>query len=217
MLSLSQDSPSTYRRMLAIYGGDMGEAFALAVQKILRRHFGQNGGPTPPDAALLAFARALWQIALKHGLPAPLKGADQGACADLPDAEADRLAAPAVSNFPILDARPSLANAARELLRGVIQPEFKKCRLSYKEAAPDTGACERQRLDVARARPSGAHCADCPYWTQLSAEKNEKLLLKEWDPARAAELAANLSVFLPEDFRALRQLLHLHARHGRAA
>ncbi len=214
MLSLSQDSPATYRRMLAIYGGDMAEAFALAVQKILRRHFAQNDATVPPDPALLAFARGLWEIAVRHGLPAPLKGADQGAPADLPDTEADRLAAPAVSAFPIQDARPLLAAAARELLRGVVQPEFKKCRMSYKEPAPGAASCERQDLAVARGRPSGAHCADCPYWNQLTAEKNEKLLLKEWEPARAAELAGHLGVFLPEDFRSLRKLLHVHARFG---
>lgn len=215
MLPLSLDNPATYRRMLAIYGGDMGEAFALAVQKILRRHFAQGDVAIPPDATLLAFARGLWELARRRGLPPALKGTEQGAAYDMPDSEVAQLSDPLVSAFPIPSARERLTPAARDLVRALFQPEFKKCRLSYKEPATDGSACERQDLVVARDRASGAHCADCPYWTQLSPEKNEKLLLKEWDAARAAELAANLPVFLPEDFRALRHLLHLHVRFGR--
>lgn len=217
MLPLSLDNSASYRRMLAIYGGDMAEAFSLAVQKILRRHFSQGGEAVPPDAALLAFARALWEHGRRRGLPPALKGTEQGEPHDMPDSEIAQITGPLVSNFPIPSARPRLALATAELVRGLFQPEFKKCRLSYKECAPGTGFRPRQELAAVRDRICGTHCADCPYWTQLSAEKNEKLLTKEWDPGRVEELSANMSVFLPEDFRALRHLLHLHIRFGRPA
>lgn len=214
MLTLALDNPATYRRMLAIYGGDMADAFVLAVQKILRRHFAQNALPVPPDAALLAAARALWELGRRRGLPPALKTGEQGEPRELSESELAPLVEPIVSEFPIPEARAHLGLAVRDLARTLFQPEFKKCRLSYKECAPGAAACERQDVAAARLRISGAHCVDCPYWAQLSAEKNEKLLAKEWTGGGAA-FSAQTTVFMPEDFRGLRHLLHLHARFGR--
>ncbi len=215
MLTFALDQASTYRRTLAIYGGDFPTAFALAVQKILRRHFTQNDLPPPPDLALQAFARSLWELARRHGLPAALAAGQQGDPHDMPDSEVNRLADPLVAAFPQPEARAHLGLATRDLIRALFQPEFKKCRQSFKDVAPGAPTCERQTLDCTRPRISGTHCVDCPYWTQLTPEKNEKLLRKEWAPDATPTLEAHLGLFLPEDFRALRHLLHLHLRFGR--
>jgi hypothetical protein len=215
MLALALDNPATYRRMLAIYGGDMSEAFSLAVQKILRRYFAQNAFPAPSDPALAHFSKSLWLLVLQRGLPPHLTGPDQGTAADLPEPEVAALVSGLLTNFPFTDARAALSVPARDFIRAVFQPEFKKCRLSYKEPAAGATTCERQDYTHTRTRISGTHCVDCPYWVQVNPEKNEKLLIKEWNPAAVAELTTHLAVFLPEDFRTLRHLLHLHARFGK--
>ncbi|MEO6569728.1 MAG: hypothetical protein ABIO94_13260, partial [Opitutaceae bacterium] len=89
--------------------------------------------------------------------------------------------------------------------------EFKVCRDSFREPSPD-GICRRQQLARVRQRISGTHCIDCPYWTSLPAEKHLRFLDTQWQAAGRDELTAHLGIFLPEDFRRLRQWIYAAAR-----
>ncbi len=213
MLPMNLNLPDTYRRTLAIYGGDAREGFTHIVRKILARLYKQTGRPVPPDIALTHYAQQLWALVKAEGQPAPLAGSDQGTELKLSDARAQELGEKFFATFRFPNLRAELEKPTRHLLGALLNPEFKTCRQSFKELDA-AGQCERRDPEKSRARVSGVHCVDCPYWTALSAEKNEKLVAKDWPAERLAELTANLPVFLPEDFRALRQLMHMHVRFG---
>jgi hypothetical protein len=89
------------------------------------------------------------------------------------------------------------------LVKACLQPEFRRCRDSYREREPD-GTCRRQDRDKARARLSGSHCVDCPYWLELTPEQHRRVLRDNWsgDPSALAE---NEDTYLPADFRELRR------------
>jgi hypothetical protein len=103
----------------------------------------------------------------------------------------------------------TLAVPVRQLVKACFQPEFRRCRESYREVGAD-GTCRRQQLGKALGRVSGAHCVDCPYWLDLEPEPHAKFLAKQWR-AGAEEFAAHREVFLPEDFRALRRCVRAMA------
>ena len=109
--------------------------------------------------------------------------------------------------------REKLAVPVRQLVKACFHPEFRVCRDSFREESPD-GSCRRQQLARVRARVSGAHCVDCPYWVALTPEAHGKFLTREWQLPGRGELAANLDIFLPEDFRDLRRLLYTEARRS---
>ncbi|GAB5561965.1 MAG: hypothetical protein SynsKO_36120 [Synoicihabitans sp.] len=215
MLQSNYNDPQTYRRTLMIYGGEAKEGFTHQIKKICQRYFRQTNNESPPDAALVHFATILWRLIEKNGLPPALEPSDQGQDAALSEADLSSKLDELWSAFRFVDHRAALEAPARHLIKGIWQPEFKKCRLSYKEES-SAGKCDRQNLTKSLGRISGAHCVDCPYWVSISAEKNEKLLKKEWDQNSVVELSANMDVFLPEDYRSLRQLLYMHARFAPA-
>ena len=71
---------------------------------------------------------------------------------------------------------------------------------------------------------SGVHCVDCPHWVALTPEQHVRYLTKTWRSPPFAEATtgqegaagflAHREIFLPEDFRAFRRLLHGLARAG---
>jgi hypothetical protein len=189
-----------------------GNAFAPLVGAILSRYFRQNDQPAPSGAEVAAIAARLWALIGERGLPRPLGPAERGAPGEMPDAEVSPLVERVLGDAPPAR-RAALGGPVRQLVKACFYPEFKACRDSFREVAPD-GTCRRQELARARGRVSGAHCVDCPHWVALTPEQHGRYLARTWRPAGAAEFAAHREVFLPEDFRALRRFLHALARAG---
>ena len=189
-----------------------GNAFTQLVSAILGRYFEQNAPPPPPAAERVEFAARLWALVAARGLPRPLGPAERGTPGEMSDEEV----------APLLDQvlgdlappwRTAMAGPAKQLVKACFYPEFKTCRDSFREVSPD-GTCRRQELARARGRVSGAHCVDCPHWVALTPEQHVRFLTKYWRPEGRAEFTAHRDIFLPEDFRALRRLLHALARAG---
>jgi hypothetical protein len=129
---------------------------------------------------------------------------------EMADAEVGPLVDELLEGSPRKD---DLAVPVRQLIKACFHPEFRRCRDSYREREAD-GTCRRQQLKKARARVSGAHCVDCPYWTSLSREEHTRCLLRGW-AGNPADFHEHAEVFLPEDFRALKRWLHARARENR--
>jgi hypothetical protein len=180
---------------MAFSAREFGAQFAA----IVRRLYAQNTVPAPGDATLNATGERLWAIATERGLPPPLAAHERGEPGGMTEEECSPLVARALAGA----ADPLLAEAVRQVIKACLYPEFKTCRDSFREVGAD-GRCKRQEFDRVRRRVSGAHCVDCPYWVTLTPEQHERFLAENWR-AGAAEFAADRRVFLPEDFRALRQ------------
>ncbi|HVS52941.1 MAG TPA: hypothetical protein VHD62_11360 [Opitutaceae bacterium] len=177
---------------------------------MLVRFFAQNAQTPPAPAERTRFAANLWALVAERGLPPALATDEQGAPGEMSEAEC----APLVARVLGAATEPWLAEAARQLVKACFYPEFKTCRDSFREVAPE-GSCRRQELVRVRRRVSGAHCVDCPYWVALAPAPHEKFLARHWR-AGAADLAAHREIFLPEDFRALRRRVRELAREGPA-
>ena len=187
---------------------DGAEEFSRLVGAVLARFFAQNATPPPLAADSAAFGARLWTLVAERGLPRPLAPDERGE----PGGMSDEECAPLVAHV-LGGARDELfATAARQLVKTCLYPEFKTCRDSWRAVTAE-GACRRQELARVRGRVSGAHCVDCPHWVALSPAQHEKFLAREWRTG-AAEFAAGHEIFLPEDFRALRQWLHARARRS---
>ena len=193
--------------------GDPAETFGRLVRAILDRFLWQNGLTPVPYPTLDQVGRRLWALVEERGLPRSLGPAEVGAPGEIPEADAAALVARALGDLPPAT-RDALATPVRQLVKACFNPEFKVCRDSYKEVSPD-GTCRRQELDRTRKRASGAHCVDCPYWVGLTPGQHMLFLAKAWRPAGLTCFISHVDVFLPEDFRGLRQLLHAQARVGR--
>lgn len=189
-----------------------GNEFTHLAEVILARYFAQNGQPAPSDEDRADFIARLWVLVREKGLPRPLGPAERGEPGEMTDEEVrpllDRVL---VGTTP--PGRAALAGPAKQLVKACFYPEFKTCRDSFREPAPD-GTCRRQELARVRGRVSGAHCVDCPYWVELTAEQHLPFLARNWRVEGRDELVAYREVFLPEDFRALRRCLHRLARDG---
>lgn len=184
------------------------EEFSRRVVAVLERFFRQNGQPPPPAAELAGVALRLHAVVIERGLPPPLAPDEKGEPGGMAEGESGPLVA------RVLDGagEPLLADAAKQLVKTCFYPEFKVCRDSYRETNAE-GACKRQQLRRVRGRTSGAHCVDCPHWVALDPEEHAALLERDWR-GDVAEFRGYRDVFLPEDFRALRQWLHAAARRG---
>jgi hypothetical protein len=182
------------------------EVFAERIAAILTRYFRQNGHSAPDAATCRGVAERLGAIIQHRGLPRPLRVEELGEPGQMSEAEC----APLVEQVLGGESDPLLADAVRQLVKACFYPEFKTCRDSFREVGAD-GACRRQELNRARRRVSGSHCVDCPYWVALIPTQHEQFLLKHWRTT-PAEFDAHRNVFLPEDFRALRQWLYAAAR-----
>lgn len=187
-----------------------GDTFVQLTGAILERYFWQNTRPLPPAGEIIAVAGRLWALVSERGLPRPLGPAERGEPGEMSDAEVTPLLDRVLGEMPLVW-REEFAAPVRQLVKACFYPEFKSCRDSFRECAPD-GSCRRQQVSRARGRISGAHCVDCPHWIALSPEQHAKYLAKEWRPEGLAEFVDHRGVFLPEDFRALRLFLHRQAR-----
>lgn len=181
--------------------------FDRQVSTLLENYMRRNGCAPLGGLETGRVAERLRRLIALRGLPAPLRENEMGEPGEMADAEV----APLVDELLHASARANdLAVPVRQLIKACFHPEFRRCRDSYREREPD-GSCRRQQLKKARARVSGSHCVDCPYWTSLTREEHTRCLLRGWagDPA---EFHAHADVFLPEEFRTLRRWLHAQAR-----
>lgn len=182
------------------------EAFTGLVSAIVRRFFAQNGHAAPAAEEMEPFVSRLWATVTERGLPRPLAAGERGVPGEMSEAEVALLLARVLPE----QANPLLAEAARQLVKACFYPEFKDCRDSFCAVTSD-GSCRRQELARARKRVSGTHCVDCPHWVGLRAEEHVDFLSRHWR-SEPDVLAQHRDVFVPEDFRALRQWLHARAR-----
>lgn len=179
--------------------------FERIVEAIVERFCRQNA-QEPPGAEVRRVATQLAGVVAARGLPRPLAAGERGAPGGLPEGERAALAARVLEGIE----HPLVAEAARHLVKACFYPEFRDCRDSFREVARD-GTCRRQELARVRGRISGTHCVDCPHWTALGPDEHAAMLAREWrtDPA---EFGRHRTVFLPEDFRALRRWRHAAVR-----
>lgn len=205
-----------YQAFLAQYNGDDCLAFASLVRPIVDRFCRQTGRPLIQPDVILNFAYLLWQVSGQYGFPEPLddQAGDEGFPMDLD--EVAELMAQILDVIDTVEYRLEIAILSNQFLKAILQPEFKRCRLSY--CRPNSqGLCERQSLAHVRQRISGAHCSDCPLFILTKPAVHPKVLKAQWEKAKVPELEANLGAFLPEDFRQLKYFLHLHRRYAAAA
>jgi hypothetical protein len=182
------------------------DEFTARINAVLTRFAIQNRETPPTSEVCRVFASRLWSVVAERGLPRPLAPHERGE----PGGMSEEECAPLVSSVAGAGAPLLLVDAARQLVKTCLYPEFKTCRDSFREIASD-GSCRRQELDRARRRVSGTHCVDCPHWVALTPSQHEKFLERQWR-AGASEFIAGRAIFLPEDFRALRKWLRAAAR-----
>ena len=187
------------------------EKFVECVVEILDRYFRQNEQAPPARLETIAAAERLWTLIQERGLPQPLAKSERGEPGEMPETESAALLNAVIGTGPG-EFRERLANPMRQLVKACFYPEFKTCRDSFREVSPD-GSCRRQELARARVRASGSHCVDCPHWVALTPAQHAKYLAREWRGG-AEQFFAHQSVFLPEDFRALRLFLYHAARES---
>lgn len=186
--------------------------FTVLVRPVLERFFRQTGRPAMAAAVLAKFEARLWALVSERGVPPPLPLGERGEPREMTAEEAAPLLERLLAGFGEME-RLALETPARQLVKACFHGEFKNCRNSFREREVD-GSCRRQQLAKATGRVSGAHCVDCPYWLELAPEQHAKFLAREWRPDGAEELVTCRSVFLPEDFRALRRHIRQLSRQG---
>lgn len=194
-------SPKAHQRLIAAHGSAEAAFVALAVPCV-RRFLAQNGQAPLPDGFLTEYAAHLWRVVNEAGLPPPLASDQAGEPGEMPAEQTAALTARVFAGLPSPERHAELDVPTRQLLKACLQPEFRQCRESYREVVD--GACRRQQLQRVRARISGAHCVDCPYWVSLRPDQHHALLAKSWVSDDAGELDRHATIYLPEDFRALR-------------
>ncbi|HUR58491.1 MAG TPA: hypothetical protein VM029_12315 [Opitutaceae bacterium] len=180
--------------------------FSRRVEAVLSRYYVQNGAAPPSVALQRAFAARLHAVIAGRGLPPPLGPREPGRPGGMPEAES----APLVARVLAGQNDPLLAELARQLVKACFYPEFRICRDSFRERTAE-GVCRRQQVGRVRTRVSGAHCVDCPHWIEHPPQQHAALLAAQWQ-GDVAEFHAHREMFLPEDFRALREWLHAAAR-----
>ena len=182
--------------------------FESRVEAILRRFAAQQGRPASSAEDGRRFAKQLAQIVDERGLPQQSQLLESRGAAALSETEISTLTARAIAGV----SEEWLADVARQLVKACFYPELETCRDSFREVRSD-GSCRRQELDRVRGRVSGTHCVDCPHWVALPPEQHRRFLQQEWKGDRAT-LECNPGVFLPEDFRALRQWIRSAPKNG---
>lgn len=187
-----------------------GEAFQQRVGAVMVRFARQNGETFAQDS-VARFAERLWRLIEKRGLPDALEEGESGKPGELEKSEIKELTRRAMKG---VDEGEVFEDAAKQIVKACFYPEFRECRDSYREQS-SKGVCKRQVLEKARGRVSGAHCVDCPYWTDVPPARHAELLREGWCGA-PEELDENRGVFLPEDFRELRAWVR-EVAHGDAS
>jgi len=191
---------------------DAAERFAELVRAVLTRFAAQNGHSLD-QAEAFRVGRELFRSIRQRELPRPLSPGEVGSPGGMPESDCASIVQAAVQGSA--DAA-WLGDAVKQLVKACFYPEFRQCRESYHEVGSD-GVCRRQDLARAVRRVSGTHCVDCPHWTAMPAEAHRAFLADHWQADRD-EFIAHGSVYLPEDFRALRLWVHAEAlrQHGMA-
>ena len=169
--------------------------FARLVAAVMARMLAQTGQPPASAVELGRLAVLLDSLGSQEGWTRRRAGCGE----ELPEALVREWIERVIALFP--GHGPALAPLAKQLIKACFQPEPTSCRLSYRQQDA-SGRCRRQEEAYDRARISGAHCIDCPHWSRERSE-HAAWLAGEWHAGPAA-LAAAMEVFLPEDFRALR-------------
>lgn len=176
--------------------------FVGTVVAILSRYSRQNGIQPVVASDAERIGRQLWTLIETRGLPRGLAVEEMGEPGEMSADEVAPLIAAMLNGVVVSE---GLSIAARQMVKACFHPEFRKCRDSYRELTGE-GVCRRQQIERAVGRVSGSHCVDCPYWTALTEDQHRTLLRENWrgDPSLFDQCG---DVFLPEDFRALRELL----------
>lgn len=166
----------------------------------LERWFRRNGHAPVATADLAGVAERLRALLAEKGLPrVPPDGRPEQA-GELPADECARLERSVLGPL-VADER--WTTPVRQLVKTCLQPEFRRCRDSYREREAD-GSCRRQQSGKARGRLSGSPCVDCPYWLELTAEQHARVVRDGWAGDRGA-FESDPELYLPSDFRALRR------------
>lgn len=178
---------------------EAGAVFAGLVSACLSRFLTQNERPGLPAALLTVLAGRFWLVVRRESAS---PGAASPEWREIPAARIEAMAGEVLEDSLTPEARADLAVPVRQLLKACLQLEPVRCRESYRDVVG--GSCRRQDLARARGRISGTHCVDCPHWTALDADRHAALLERAWVEGSAARLDDHREIFLPEDFRALR-------------
>jgi hypothetical protein len=181
--------------------------FSGLVAALLARFFAQNGRAGLEASDVAAVSGRLWALVRERGLPPALREGECGVAGGMSEEEC----APLVARVLGAPMDGLWTNAVKQLVKACFYPEFTVCRDSFREQAKD-GGCRRQELERVRGRLSGTHCVDCPHWVALTPKAHGEFLAREWRVGGANAWERDRAVFLPEDFRALRQWLHARAR-----
>ena len=172
----------------------------------LERWFRRNGHGPVAAADLTGLAARLRAMVNQHGLPGvPSSGRPEEA----PELAAEECAPLERSVLGPLGVDPRWGTPVRQLVKACLQPEFRRCRDSYRERDAD-GSCRRQQAGKARGRLSGSPCVDCPYWLELTPEQHARALRDGW-AGEPNGFESDPELYLPSDFRALRRLVRAMA------
>lgn len=204
-----------YGQFLQEFGQDEKRAFVALARPIVERFFHQTGRPVVDPRILQAYLNVLWKTCTEWGMPKALPEGEEGARRDLGSDEISELMTRILDELDYPEVRFDLAVLSKQFLRSVLQPEFVRCCSAYAKAGP-SGICERQELRRCASRISGCHCVDCPLFILTRPDKHPRILNASWNKSRKDELEANMTVFLPEDFRQLKYFLWLQRRYGLA-
>jgi hypothetical protein len=204
----------SYVRIVSACGGSAGGAFVGIGLELTKRYFAQQSVPPPSDAYITSLWEGLWATALAEGMPQPLAANEIGEPRTLEDSYLFSLAEKTLVRLPKHRADDVLRTLCVQVFIALLSPEFKACRQSYQHT-DSAGQCNRMSVDHCRDRVSGSHCEDCPFFVALSSDQHRKLLGRSFSPSGQTTWNANHSLFLPEDFRALRIFWHLHIRQPR--
>jgi hypothetical protein len=166
----------------------------------LERWFRRNGRFAVPAAECAGVAERLRSLLAEKGLPRVPPGGRPEEAGELP---AEECAAMERCVLGPLGTDELWATPVRQLVKACLQPEFRRCRDSYREREAD-GSCRRQQAGKARGRLSGSPCVDCPYWLELTVERHARVVRDGW-AGDVAAFESDAELYLPSDFRALRR------------
>lgn len=174
--------------------------FDALVVANLERWFRRNGHAPVAAADLAGVAERLRSLLAEKGLPRVPPGGRPEEAGELPAEECAPMERRVLGPLAT-DER--WATPVRQLVKACLQPEFRRCRDSYRER-DDDGSCRRQQAGKARGRLSGSPCVDCPYWLELSAEQHARVVRDGW-AGDVGAFECDPELYLPSDFRALRR------------
>ena len=203
-------SPGTFEKYYEQFGRDPKSAFVAISLVIARRLYVQTEVRSPSDSFLKQLLEFSWDTVHSEGLPKPLEGNEMGVASELDYSYYTSLVESVLSKLPCHRSEDTLRVFLGQLFTMQLGREFKTCRLSFQEKG-SSGECARQSLDNCSDRISGSHCEDCPYFTALSSSQHRKLFVRSYHGESSLD-EKNLSILLPEDFRALRLFWHLYIR-----